>query len=187
MDVAQPSLLFEHLYADKIIPQTSRLLGLSLRYGLTAVSLGTQLEVADVSETPFVMLPASSRAGAVRSLLLLDADAPGPKAPTERSACLWAVTGLPATAGAVDACESTRVLLSFQRPDPPLGNHRLVVALLEHDDEKMAVPVPSRTKFALGAWAAASHATLTHANFFCVHARESWGSGGTSKKRKRKA
>lgn len=181
MDLVQPSLLFEHLYRDGVLPR-SDLQGLSVSYGATAVSLGTQLEVADVSVMPAVVLPPCARKGAVRTLLMLDPDAPGPKSPTERSACLWAVTGI--TAHAKDLTVG-RVLLEYQRPNPPLGNHRLVFALLEHD----SVPpsdAPLRSKFALSTWAMATQATVTHANFCCVHAKESWGSSGVTKKRKRK-
>ena len=210
MDVGAPLPgLFVHMVTSGVLsaPPTSPV-SLSVLYGALAISFGTQVEPPDVSKAPRVMLPAAAApAGSVFALALVDPDAPSPKTPTERSRLLWLVADARAASDAgsasasseragehalsLDAASGAQVLQPYAAPNPQLGNHRYVFVLLRQrrllGAAAAAAAAPAlRASFSLPAFAASIGAEAVGANFFCSHAKESWGSsGGSGKKRKR--
>ncbi|KAI5427859.1 protein FLOWERING LOCUS T isoform X2 [Lathyrus oleraceus] len=84
---------------------------LQITYGNRNVSNGCELKPSQVANQPQV---------------LVDPDAPSPSYPSFREYLHWMVTDIPATTGASFGNE----VVSYEKPHPNLGIHRLVFVLL---------------------------------------------------------
>ena len=165
---------------------------LSVEYAGTPLRLGTQLEPGAVLARPPTMSLAGAPSGARFVLALIAPDVPSPKTPTERSRLLWLL--FDATAAAAPRHEldlgAARILVPYSPPNPLMGNQRFVFCALRQAGGAPPPPLdaPPRTNFSLVDFAARNKLIVSGVNFFCAHAKESWGSGGggAAKKRRRK-
>jgi len=106
------------------------------------------------------------RGGGKDTLLMIDPDAPGPKAPTARNWLHWMVTNIPAGGGPADG----DVVVAYAGPSPPIGNHRYVFVLYEQSAHVAASAPAARGSFNAITFAASHALHAVGLNFYYVHA-----------------
>ncbi|CAL5193071.1 unnamed protein product [Lathyrus oleraceus] len=98
---------------------------LQITYGNRNVSNGCELKPSQVANQPQVSIGGNDPM-IYYTLVLVDPDAPSPSYPSFREYLHWMVTDIPATTGASFGNE----VVSYEKPHPNLGIHRLVFVLL---------------------------------------------------------
>lgn len=104
---------------------------LFVKYELVEVQPGVTLGQLETATQPLVYYPPDIGQGPY-TLLMVDPDAPDPKAPVHREWIHWMVVNIPG-----NRLNEGQTILPYQSPIPPIGTHRYIFYIYDQLGKKL--------------------------------------------------